>query len=270
LQVSIIVSKTINVLFVGDIVGQPGLAMTSTILKGLLEKHRIDFCIANGENLTDGKGLSEEDAKKVFDLGVHVITSGNHVWDRWDSRKVLGGNRNILRPINYPRENGGNGFVIFELEDKTKIGVINVQGRTFMQPLDDPFKAVDWALAKINEQTKISVIDFHAEATAEKMAMGWYVDGRVSALLGTHTHTPTADARILPRSTAFVTDVGMSGPYDSVIGMKKEQAVQRFLKQTPHKYETATNDVHLCAVAIGIEAETGKALSIEHIIFPKF
>jgi len=260
----------LNILFIGDIVGKPGLEMTTTILKSLLEKYRIDFCVANGENLTDGKGLSEEDAKKLFDIGVHVITSGNHVWDRWDSRKVLGGNRNILRPMNYPRENSGNGFVVYDLEAKGKVGVLNVQGRTYMQPLDDPFKTVDWVLGKINEQTKISLLDFHAEATAEKIAMGWYVDGRVSALVGTHTHTPTADAKILPRSTAYITDVGMSGPYDSVIGMNKEQAIHRFLKQTPHKYETATNDVHLCAVVIELETETGRALRIEQVIFPKF
>ena len=263
-------ATTLNILFIGDIIGQPGLEMTTTLFKSLIEKHRIDFCIANGENLTDGKGISEEDSKKVFGLGVHVITSGNHVWDRWDSRKVLGGNRYILRPLNYPRENGGNGFVVFDLNESTKIGVINLQGRTYMQPIDDPFKTIDWAVSKVNEQTKICIIDFHAEATAEKMALGWYVDGRVSAVVGTHTHTPTADARILPRGTAFITDVGMSGPYDSVIGMKKEQAVSRFLKQTPHKYETAVNDVHLCAVVISVEAETGKALSIEQVIFPKF
>lgn len=254
----------------GDIVGKPGVEMTTAIFKGLLEKHRIDFCIANGENLTDGKGMSEEDAKKVFELGVHVLTSGNHVWDRWDSRKVLGSNRNILRPLNYPRDNAGNGYVIYELADKAKIGVVNVQGRTYMQPLDDPFKSLDWALAKINEQTRVSIVDFHAEATAEKIAMGWYVDGRASALIGTHTHTPTADAKILPRGTAYITDVGMTGPYDSVIGMKKEQAIYRFLKQTPHKYETATNDVHFCAVVVEVDIETGKAAKIEQIIFPKF
>ena len=139
-----------------------------------------------------------------------------------------------------------------------------------MQPIDDPFRAVDWALEKVHEQTKVVIIDFHAEATAEKAALGWYIDGRASAMIGTHTHIPTADAKILPRSTAFITDVGMSGPYDSVIGMNKDQAVQRFLKQTPFKYETASNDVHLCAVTLEVETETGKALSIEQIIFPKF
>jgi metallophosphoesterase (TIGR00282 family) len=264
------VKKEIHILFVGDIIGQPGLELTSGILKGLLEKHSVDLCIANGENLTDGKGLSEEDAKKLFGLGVHVITTGNHIWDRWDSRKVLGSYKTILRPLNYPKENGGNGFIIYDLKDVGKIGVINVQGRTYMQPLDDPFKAVDWALAKINEETKISLIDFHAEATSEKSSMGWYVDGRTSAMIGTHTHIPTADAKILPRGTAYITDVGMTGPYDSVIGMKKEQALMRFLKQTPHKYDTATNDVHFCAVLLAINKETGLSERMEQIIFPAF
>ncbi len=263
-------SKTINILFVGDIIGKPGLELTSSILKSLLEKYNIDFCIANGENVADGKGITEEDAKALFALGVHVITGGNHTWDRWDSRKVLGSNRNILRPINYPRENGGNGLVVYELSSEVKVGVLNVQGRTFMQAIEDPFKSVDWALAKIHEQTKIVFIDFHAEATAEKMALGWYVDGRASVLVGTHTHTPTADARILPRSTAFITDVGMTGPYDSVLGMKKEPALQRFLKQTPHKYETAVNDVRLCGVVAEVEIETGKCVKFEQIILPKF
>ncbi len=262
-------SNRLNILFIGDIIGKPGLELTSTLFKNLVEKHHAEFCIINGENLTEGKGISEEDAKALFDLGAHVVTTGNHVWDRWDSRKVLGGNKNILRPLNYPRENGGNGFVVYELPE-VKVGVINLQGRTFMQALDDPFRMADWALTKINEQTKICVIDFHAEATAEKMAMGWYVDGRVSAMIGTHTHTPTADARILPRGTAYITDVGMSGPYDSVLGMKKEQALARFIKQTPHKYEVASHDVHLCGVAIEVEVETGKAVKIEQIIFPKF
>ena len=263
-------ASKINILFVGDIIGAPGLELTTAILKGILEGHHIDFCIANGENLTDGKGISEEDSKKLFDLGIHVITTGNHVWDRWDSRKVLGGNRNILRPINYPRDNGGNGFVIYDLGEKGKIGVINAQGRTYMQPLDDPFRTVDWALSKINEQTKMVFIDFHAEATAEKAAMGWFVDGRATALVGTHTHIPTADARVLSRGTAYITDVGMTGPYDSVIGMKKDQALQRFLKQTPFKYETATNDVHFSGVIVTADPETGLATGIEQLIFPKF
>ncbi len=263
-------SRTVTILFVGDIVGAPGLELTTHLLKGILEKHHVDFCVANGENLTDGKGVSEEDSRKAFALGIHVLTTGNHVWDRWDSRKVLGGNRNILRPLNYPRDNGGNGFVVYDLGEKGKVGVLNLQGRTFMQPLDDPFRTADWAISKINEETKIVVIDFHAEATAEKMALGWYLDGRVSAVIGTHTHTPTADARILSRGTAYISDAGMTGPFDSVIGMKKEQAVQRFLNQTPFKYETAAHDVHFCGVLITVDAETGRAEKIQSLIFPSF
>ncbi len=263
-------AKNINILFIGDVIGDPGFHIVSTFLKGLLEKHKIDFCIANGENLADGKGLSEEDSKKVFALGVDVITTGNHVWDRWDSRKVLSSNKNILRPINYPKENGGFGFGVFENKNKIKVGVINAQGRTFMQPLDDPFKSIDFAISKISEETKIIFIDFHAEATSEKIAMSWYLDGRASALIGTHTHTPTADAKILPTGLGYLTDAGMTGPYDSVIGMRKDNAIQRFLKQTPHKYETAVNDVHLCGVVLQIEIETGKCKSIEQIIFPTF
>jgi len=263
-------AQTINILFIGDIIGKPGFEVTEMLLKGLITKHNINFCVANGENTTDGKGISEEDSKKLFGLGVHVITGGNHTWDRWDSRKVLGSNRNILRPLNYPRENGGNGYVIYELPGGTKAAVINIQGRTFMYPLDDPFRTVEHTITKIQEQTKIIFIDFHAEATAEKMAMGWFVDGRASVLVGTHTHTPTADARILPRGTAYITDVGMTGPYDSVMGMKKEPALQRFLKQTPHKYEPASNDNRLCAVVAEVDVETGKSVRFEHIITPKF
>ena len=240
----------INILFVGDIVGAPGFDLTATILKSLVEKHKIDFCIANGENLTDGKGISQDDANKVFNLGVDVITTGNHVWDRWDSGKVLSENKNILRPMNYPSENLGSGFGVFESKNKIKIAVLNAQGRTFMQPIDDPFKAIDFALKRIGDEVKIIFVDFHADATAEKIAMAWYLDGRVSVLVGTHTHTPTADARIFPRGMAYITDVGMTGPYDSVIGMKKESAVRRFIRQTPMKYETASNDVHLCAVVL--------------------
>jgi 2',3'-cyclic-nucleotide 2'-phosphodiesterase len=263
-------AQTINILFIGDIIGKAGYEVLESQLKSLIEKHSITLCIANGENTTDGKGLSEEDSKKLFALGIHVITGGNHTWDRWDSRKVLSSNRNILRPLNYPRENGGNGFVIYELPGGVKAGVINIQGRTFMYPLDDPFRIVEHAITKIHEQTKIVFIDFHAEATAEKMAMGWFVDGRASVLVGTHTHTPTADARILSRGTAYITDVGMTGPYDSVMGMKKEPALQRFLKQTPHKYEPATNDVHFCGVVAEVDIATGRTLRFEQIITPKF
>jgi metallophosphoesterase (TIGR00282 family) len=260
----------LNILFVGDIVGKPGLELTTTLLRNYLEKFKVDLCIANGENLTEGKGLTEEDAKKLFGLGVHVITTGNHLWDRWHVRELLSKEKNILRPLNYPRENGGNGYVIYDLGTKGKVGVMNIQGRTYMQPIDCPFKAADWAVSKIRPETKVIFIDMHAEASAEKTAFAWHLDGRVSAIVGTHTHTPTADARILPKGTAFITDVGMTGPYDSVIGMRKDLAIKRFLHSTPYKYEIAEHDVRFCGVALEVDVETGKARKFESIVFPKF
>jgi len=262
--------KTLNILFIGDIIGKPGLDLTEALLKNYFQKYKVDICIANGENLTEGKGIDEKTAEKVFSLGVHVITGGNHLWDNWHARKLLAANRNVLRPLNYPSENPGNGFVIYDLGEKGKVGVLNLQGRVYMQPIDCPFKKADWAVEKIREQTKVIVVDFHAEATAEKMALGWYLDGRISALIGTHTHVQTADARILPQGTAYITDVGMTGPYDSIIGMKKEIALKRFLLQTTFKYEVASFDVRLCGVFVQADVETGKALKIERFCFPEF
>jgi hypothetical protein len=264
------VSKFINCFFIGDINGKTGFTLVSSVLKQYLQKYEIDVCIANGENVSEGKGIEEKDARTLFDLGVQIITTGNHLWDRWTAKALLAKERNILRPLNYPKENAGNGFVIYDLKEKGKIGVVNLQGRTFMQSIDDPFRAADWAISKIANETKVIFIDIHAEATAEKMALGWHLDGRCSALVGTHTHIPTADARILPQGTAYITDVGMSGPYDSVIGMKKEVAIRRFQFQTPFKFEMAEHDVRICAVFIQIDAETGKAVKIEQVIFPAF
>ena len=262
--------KPMNILFVGDVVGTPGLELAATLIPNYVKKYGVDLLIVNGENATEGKGISEEHAKKIFECGAHVITTGNHVWDRWDSRKVLGSDRRILRPLNYPKENGGNGFIVVDLGQRGKAGVLDLQGRVYMQPIDDPFRTADWALARLQEETKIVVVDFHADATAEKMAMGWHLDGRVTAVLGTHTHTPTADARILPRGTAYITDVGMTGPYDSVLGMKKELAIKRLVTGTPHKYEVAVNDVRLCGIYIQADVETGRSVAMEQILFPRF
>jgi len=262
--------KVINILFIGDIVGKPGLDVVETLLKSYLQKYEIDFCIVNGENLIDGKGINEEGANKLFSLGVHVITGGNHLWDNWGARKLLGSNRNVLRPLNYPSENPGNGFVVYDLGEKGKVGVLNLQGRVYMQTIDCPFKKADWAVEKMHEQTNVIFLDMHAEATAEKVALGWYLDGRITAMVGTHTHIQTADARILPRGTAYITDVGMTGPYDSVIGLKKEIAIKRFLHQTPYKYEMASFDVRLSGVYVQADVETGKALKFESFMYPKF
>ncbi len=179
-------------------------------------------------------------------------------------------NRNVLRPLNYPSENPGNGFIVYDLGEKGKVGVLNLQGRVYMQTIDCPFKKADWAVEKMREQTKVIFLDMHAEATAEKVALGWYLDGRITAMVGTHTHIQTADARILPHGTAYITDVGMTGPYDSVIGLKKEIAIKRFLHQTPYKYEMASFDVRLSGVYVQADVETGKALKFESFMYPKF
>jgi metallophosphoesterase (TIGR00282 family) len=255
---------------VGDIVGETGLKVLQEELPPLIERYAADFVIVNGENTYEGKGLRPSDADTIFKSGAHVITSGNHVWERWQSKDVLINNRNVLRPLNYPRENVGHGYVIHTLPDGVRIGVINLQGRTFMSPIDCPFRAADWALGRMEHDTRAIVVDFHAEATAEKMAMGWYLDGRVSAVVGTHTHVQTNDARILPGGTAFLTDVGMTGPYDSVIGMKKEVAIRRFITQTPHKFEMGVGDERLSAVYMKIDTDTGHAHEIEAIAAPDF
>lgn len=262
--------KILNILFIGDIVGKPGLEIVETMLKSYLQKYNIDFCIANAENLVDGKGINEENANVLFNLGVHVLTGGNHTWDNWHARKLLASNRNVLRPLNYPPENAGNGYVVYDLGEKGKVGVLNLQGRVYMQAIDCPFKKADWAIGKIQEQTKVIFLDMHAEATAEKMALGWYLDGKVTALAGTHTHIQTADARILPRGTAYITDVGMTGPYDSVIGLKTDIAIRRFLHQTPYKYELASHDVRISGVYLQADAETGKAVKFESFMYPGF
>ena len=262
----------INVLFIGDIVGEPGIRIVETLLPGIKKSRKIDICIANGENLAGGKGVTPELANRLFSTGVNVITTGNHVWDKLQLVKdYLAKEPNILRPLNYPKGTYGKGYTILNLENGVgKIAVVNLQGRMFMYPIDCPFRSAEFALSKIKKETNVIIVDMHAETTSEKMAMGWFLDGRVSAVIGTHTHIPTSDARILPKGTAYITDVGMTGPYDSVIGMKTQVAIMRFLYQTPHKYEPAEDNVKFSAVFLSIDSETGKANKIEQIIFPEF
>ena len=260
---------TINILFIGDIIGKPGLEMLQTWLPGIEKKYRADVMIANAENAADGKGCTAKEGKILFDLGVKVLTGGNHTWDKHQSQDYLKVEKKYLRPQNYPKGTYGKGSVIIDTP-KGKVGVINLQGRTFMASIDCPFRTAEWTINKMKNETKVLFIDFHAEATAEKIALANFVDGRVSALVGTHTHTQTSDERIFPKGTAYITDVGMTGPYESVIGMKTEAALNRFLFQTPQKYQTAINDVHLSAVFVKVDADTGKALKIERIFFPEF
>jgi 2',3'-cyclic-nucleotide 2'-phosphodiesterase len=261
--------SSINILFIGDIIGKPGMGIVQTWLPGLIQKYKADFVIANGENAADGKGCTEKEGKILFELGVHVITGGNHTWDKHQSQDYLKVEPRSLRPLNYPRGTYGNGYHIAETK-KGKVGVLNLQGRTFMADIDCPFRCADWVLPKIKNDTKIIFVDFHAEATAEKIAMANYLDGKVSALVGTHTHVQTSDERIFPNGMGYITDVGMTGPYESVIGMKTQAAINRFLFQTPQKYETAQDDIHICGMFFKIETESGKTIEIERILFPDF
>ncbi len=261
--------NNISVLFIGDIIGQPGLEFTQTFLPGIIQKYKPDIVIANGENISDGKGCTEKEAKILFDLGVKVITGGNHTWDKHQSQEYLKQDNRSLRPLNYPKGTHGNGYILIESKN-VKVAVVNLQGRTFMSAIDCPFRAAEWVIAKVKNDTKIIIIDFHAEATAEKMALVNFLDGKVSCVIGTHTHIQTADERILPNGTGYITDVGMTGPYDSVIGMKTQAAINRFLYQTPQKYETAKEEIHLSAVFIKIDVNSGKTTSIERIFFPEF
>ena len=260
---------TINILFIGDIIGKPGLNLVETWLPSLIQKYKADLVIANGENVSDGKGCTEKEGKILLDLGVHVLTGGNHTWDKYQSQDYLKAEPRALRPLNYPKGAYGNGYYIAETK-KGKVAILNMQGRTFMATIDCPFKCADWIVPKLRNETKVIFLDFHAEATAEKMAMGQHLDGKISVLVGTHTHVQTADERIFPKGMGYITDVGMTGPYDSVIGMKTVAALNRFIFQTPQRYETAVDDVHLSGMFFKVDSETGKTVELERITFPEF
>jgi metallophosphoesterase (TIGR00282 family) len=260
----------VRILFVGDIFGKPGRMICKQLLPEMVSAHKVDLLIANGENAAGGFGLTPAIVDELFDLGVNVLTTGNHVWDK---REIIdffesgeGGAARVLRPANYPPGTPGHGVY----EGKTRAGVpyavINLQGRVFLPDNDDPFRKMDELLQQI--QAKVVFVDFHAEATSEKVAMGWYLDGRVTAMVGTHTHIPTADTRILPKGTAYQTDCGMTGPYDSVIGVQKELVLQRFLTQMPARWEAAQGEAQLCAVLIDCDENSGRATAVERIMLP--
>lgn len=264
-------SKKLTVFFIADIVGEPGLLLLETVFPSVREKIKPDFIIANAENSHEGRGLNQEIVKRLYDLNVDVITGGNHSFDKWKIFNYMKTDHRLLRPLNFPKGNAGFGYGIYPVKNHDiKMGVLNLQGRTFMQQIDDPFSTSDWALSKIKEETDLVFVDFHAEATAEKMAYAWHVDGEVSAVVGTHTHIPTGDARILPNGTGYITDAGMTGPFDSVIGMDKTTAIRRFTLGTPQRYKIADKDNRLCGVSMEIDIETSKCLSIESVIYPEF
>ncbi len=261
----------IKILFIGDIFGQSGLLAISNFFPIFLEKYDPDFVIGNAENADDGKGIIPETAETLFSAGFDVLTTGNHIWDNWKSRYFLAKTNKVLRPMNYPSGNPGLGYYVYDIpETDSKIGVINLQGRTFMYTIDCPFHAADRAINDISNKTNVIIVDFHAETTAEKIALAHYLDGKVSALIGTHTHIQSADERILPKGTAFITDVGMTGPYNSVVGLKIETALKRFLLQTPHKFEQASGEEHIAGVYLEIEKSNGKCTKIERFFYPEF
>ncbi|MCR4409345.1 MAG: TIGR00282 family metallophosphoesterase [Candidatus Saccharicenans sp.] len=251
-----------GVLFIGDLIGRPGRRALARFLPELRKKYQPDLVVANGENASGGNGLTEETGKELF-FQVDVLTSGNHIWDKKEVLNYMEKEPRLLRPANYPAANPGHGYYIYQSEKGVRAAVVNLQGRVFMEPIDCPFLAADRLLGEIIPITPIVIIDFHAEATSEKQALGWYLNGRVSAVIGTHTHTPTADERLLPGGTAYITDVGMAGGLNSVIGMKPEQALQRFLTSRPQRFEPATDGLMLSAVYIDIDPASGRALNIK-------
>jgi metallophosphoesterase (TIGR00282 family) len=255
----------LKVLFIGDIIGEPGRKMVRTNIRSLVETHAADLVIANGENAAGGFGITAEIAEELFSLGIHVLTSGNHVWDKKEIEPYLTKQDRLIRPANYPAGNPGYGSVVISTK-AGKAAVLNLEGRVFMSNLEDPFRVAEREIEKLKKETPVVIIDFHAEATSEKVALAWHVDGKASAVIGTHTHVQTADERILSAGTAFITDAGMTGPTDSVIGVKKEQAIARFLYQTPHRFEIPKGPLHLNAVLLDIEGKTGKAKTIERIL----
>jgi hypothetical protein len=259
-----------NILMIGDVFGRPGRQAVKRLLPELREREQIDFVIVNGENSAGGKGISPETAAELLAMGCDVITGGNHSFANRDVERIMNTEPRLLRPANYPEGQGipGSGWGVYSSAAGFPVGVLNLIGRVHINHYDCPFRTAAGVIEDLRRQTPILVVDFHAEATSEKVAMGWYLDGRVSAVLGTHTHIPTADECLLPRGTAYITDVGMTGPYDSIIGVKKEIALSAMLKMTPHRFDPATEDVRLCAVVIGVDALTGRAQSIRRLSIP--
>jgi metallophosphoesterase (TIGR00282 family) len=255
-----------NLLFVGDVVGQPGCRILLNRLPTLRDRLKLDLIVVNAENAAAGFGITEKIAADFFAHEVDVLTTGNHVWDKKEALAFIAEEPRLLRPHNYPLGTPGSGWLVAETAAGYPVGILNVMGTAFMQPtLDCPFQCVDRVLAEKPCELKSVLVDFHAETTSEKMAMGWYLDGRVSAMVGTHTHVPTADERVLPNGTAYISDVGMTGCYDSVIGMDKDKTLKRFVQKLPERFEAAEGRATLCAVLIDIDEKTGKSLRIQRL-----
>ena len=257
-----------RILFVGDIVGKPGRRALEGLLRQVVSEYEIEFTVANGENAAGGMGLTPSIALEIFDEGVQVLTSGNHIWAKKEIIPFLNEEPRILRPANYPAQVPGRGLGTFGASKGIKVAVLNLEGRVFMKNLDCPFRVAEREIERAKRETNIILVDFHAEATSEKVAMGRFLKGRVSAVLGTHTHVQTSDERILDGGTAYITDVGMTGPSASVIGVREEVALERFLTQIPWKYDIAAGEVELQGAVVEVDPETGRSIEIRRIRIP--
>lgn len=255
----------VRILVVGDVVGKPGRRAVSGHLHHIVDHYEVDLVAANGENLAGGIGITSATAKELLAEGVSVITTGNHVWRKREVYPYLDEERRVLRPANYPGDTPGRGSGVYSTPGGVKVGVLNIEGRVFMRPLLCPFKTAKKELKLLGEEARIILVDFHAEATSEKQAMGWYLDGLASAVVGTHTHVQTADERVLPEGTAYITDVGFTGSIDSVIGMKKDKVIRGFLSLRHESFEPAGGQLEIQAVLITVDEETGRAIAIERI-----
>jgi metallophosphoesterase (TIGR00282 family) len=257
-----------RILFIGDVFGQPGRRIVKEMLPEIAKEYSPDLVLANAENAAAGFGITPPLVEELLDAGIELLTSGNHIWDKKEILPYLAEHADgrLLRPANYPAQTPGHGLYLGKTRSQIDYAVLNLQGRVFMPSIDCPFRTADTLLEKIPSAVKIRLVDMHAEATSEKLAMGWYLESRVTAVLGTHTHVPTADEVILPGGTAYLTDVGMTGPYNSVIGMEKEAVIQKFLSQLPARFEVARGDVRFCAALVEADDETGRALSIQRIM----
>jgi metallophosphoesterase (TIGR00282 family) len=257
----------VNILLIGDVVGRPGRELVRKGLRALIEVHGVDFVIANAENAAAGFGVTKDIGDSLLESGIDVMTSGNHIWDKKEVIDYIKGEPRLLRPANYPAGVPGRGSFVANARDGRAVGVINIMGRVFMLPIDDPFAVVLREIDAIRHRTRVIIVDFHAEATSEKIAMGWHLDGRVTAIIGTHTHVQTADERILPKGTAYLTDMGMTGPHDSIIGMEVGPSLARFLNGMPSKFEPATGNARLNGVIVEADDRTGLAKRIVRISY---
>ena len=255
----------LNILAIGDIVGQPGRKILEKKLKNFIKEQNIGFCIANAENAAGGSGITINIAKKLFSYDIDVITMGDHVWKRKEIYDLLQSDQRLLRPANYSPLAHGRGYVAIKTKGDYVVGIINLLGRIFMKPVDCPFRAADAAIEELSKLTNIIIVDMHAEATSEKIAMGWYLDGRVSAVVGTHTHIQTSDEKILPKGTGYITDLGMTGPHKSILGRDVDRVLKSIVTQVPTRYDIAENDLHIEGAVITVNKETGKAEGIKRV-----